>query len=97
MSRTIELTFRLQRCGSAMPCLRVGLSRIVSKYSVTECSAQHGAPRDLPAEQRERDRHLHIVVPVDRRRNRLDDALADARVLSEGADRVFIFLCQPER
>ena len=59
-----------------------------------ECSA---AAPDLPAEQRERDRHLHIVVPVDRRCNRLDDALADARVLSEGADRVFIFLCQPER
>ena len=97
MSRTIELTFRLQRCGSAMPRLRVGLSRIVSKYSMlnrVQCTAPSA---DLPAEQRERDRHLHIVVPVDRRRNRLDDALADARVLSEGADRIFIFLCQPER
>ena len=59
-----------------------------------QCTARWA---DLPAEQRERDRHLHIVVPVDRRRNRLDDALADARVLSEGADRIFIFLCQPER
>ena len=96
MSRTIETNVPIATLWQrhAMPAC---WACIHSKYSMlnrVQCTARWA---DLPAEQRERDRHLHIVVPVDRRRNRLDDALADARVLSEGADRIFIFLCQPER
>jgi len=41
---------------------------------------------DLPAEHRERDRRLDVVVAVDGRRDALDDLVLDERVLGHAVD-----------
>lgn len=60
------------------------------------CRANSKPARER-TKQSESEGGLDVVVTVDRGRHRLDDALADALVAREGADRLLVVLREAER